>query len=175
MTALNFPASPSNGDTYENYVYDSADGVWKRVPPGLDLEELNDVTITSAAEGQALVYNGSAWVGGGIIITAPNYDVGVTSATNPSTYDLDFSGDTGLYSIAVDQDLTITSSNYRAGSIKTLKLGNGASDRNLSLPASWRFIGERPTVITASKVAILSITSFGTSEVECVASYIEEA
>jgi glutamine amidotransferase-like uncharacterized protein len=60
MTALDFPTSPSNGDTYENYVYDSTDGVWKRIASGIELNGISDVNIASAAE----VYNGSAWVNG---------------------------------------------------------------------------------------------------------------
>ena len=64
MTALDFPTSPSNGDTYQNYVYDSTDGVWKRFTAGVNLNDLGDVTLTSAAEGQTLVYNGTAWVNG---------------------------------------------------------------------------------------------------------------
>jgi len=32
MTALNFPATPSNGDEFEGYVYDSTLGVWNRKP-----------------------------------------------------------------------------------------------------------------------------------------------
>ena len=64
MTALNFPATPSDGDTFENYVYDSTDGVWKRIASGIELNGISDVNVTSAAEGQTLVYNGSAWVNG---------------------------------------------------------------------------------------------------------------
>lgn len=30
MTSLNFPASPTNGQVYENFTYDSALGVWKK-------------------------------------------------------------------------------------------------------------------------------------------------
>ena len=57
MTALNFPASPTNGQTYENYVYDGTDGVWKRVSPGGTLGNIDDVTIDSPADGESLVYD----------------------------------------------------------------------------------------------------------------------
>lgn len=30
MSVLNFPANPSNGDLYEDYVYDATNGVWNR-------------------------------------------------------------------------------------------------------------------------------------------------
>ena len=65
MTALNFPASPSNGDTYDNFVYDAAKGAWKlQTIAGNDLTDLNDVAITTPSDGQALVYDSSSgeWV-----------------------------------------------------------------------------------------------------------------
>lgn len=62
MTALNFPSSPSNGDVYENYVYDSTTGVWKRLPPGGEINGLDDVVVTSPSDGDSLVYNGTEWV-----------------------------------------------------------------------------------------------------------------
>ena len=30
MTALNFPDSPSNGDTYQGYTYNSTKGTWTK-------------------------------------------------------------------------------------------------------------------------------------------------
>jgi hypothetical protein len=62
MTALDFPDSPTNGQVYENYVYDSTAGVWKRLTPGGILNGLDDVNITTPADGQALVYNSGDWV-----------------------------------------------------------------------------------------------------------------
>lgn len=66
MTALDFPSSPSNGDIYENYVYDSTVGAWKRIASGIELGGISDVTITSPTDGQALVYDSatSTWVNG---------------------------------------------------------------------------------------------------------------
>lgn len=62
---LNFPASPSNGDTYDNFVYDGTKGAWKlQTLAGNDLTDLNDVVITTPSDGQALVYDSSSgdWV-----------------------------------------------------------------------------------------------------------------
>jgi len=62
MTSLNFPAAPSNGDTYDNFIYDSAKGVWKlQNLLGNDLDNLNDVTIDTPITGQALTYDGAEW------------------------------------------------------------------------------------------------------------------
>jgi hypothetical protein len=83
MTALDFPASPSNGDIYENYIYDGSKGVWRINPqtPGFDLESLTDTSITSPVDGQFLVYDTatSKWINddsaidnlGDVTITSP--------------------------------------------------------------------------------------------------------
>jgi hypothetical protein len=63
MTALNFPDSPTNGEVYEGYIYDSSDNVWNRLPeaPGINLENLGNVSGTPTA-GQKLVFDGTNWV-----------------------------------------------------------------------------------------------------------------
>jgi hypothetical protein len=56
MTALNFPSSPSNGDTYEDYVYDSTLGVWQR---NAEFDRTNfTVSPTQPSEPE----NGDVWL-----------------------------------------------------------------------------------------------------------------
>jgi hypothetical protein len=66
MTALDFPTSPSNGDTYENYVYDGAKAVWRINPqsPGFTLESLLDTSITTPADNEVLAYDNASgdWI-----------------------------------------------------------------------------------------------------------------
>jgi hypothetical protein len=58
MTSLNFPANPSNGDVYENFVYNAVKGVWKlQGVVANDLDDLNDVEIDSPSDNQILVYD----------------------------------------------------------------------------------------------------------------------
>jgi hypothetical protein len=64
MTALDFPASPTNGQVYENYVYDSTAEVWKRIASGIELNGISDVTITSATTDQLLRWSGTEWING---------------------------------------------------------------------------------------------------------------
>lgn len=87
MTALNFPTSPTNGDTYENYVYDSGDGVWKRTPEGGALGSLPDVTITTPLNEQALIYNTATgnWINAAV---AGGVEVSATAPAAPSAGDL---------------------------------------------------------------------------------------
>jgi len=108
--ALNFPANPNDGDTYDNFYWDDTAGIWRRQLSVTDLADLDskpindlddvdsgspsdediliynsgtgnwesgsvnnivaspelsaltDTTITSAADGEVLKYNGSSWL-----------------------------------------------------------------------------------------------------------------
>lgn len=100
MAALNFPASPSDGDTYDNFVYDATKGAWKlQTIAGNDLTDLNDVSIATPSDGQALVYDSSAgnWVN-------------ETPATT-----LDSLTDTNLSSLAEGQSLVYNGSEWVNG------------------------------------------------------------
>lgn len=117
MAAFDFPTSPSDGDTYQNYIYDATIGAWhinnqqenarftvsstapanpvtgdawfdntegityiyyhdgdtgQWVETGnpvlsyMNLDSLTDVNSSTAANGQALVYNGSEWIPGSV-------------------------------------------------------------------------------------------------------------
>ena len=94
MVALNFPTSPTNGDTYENYVYDSGDGVWKRTPEGGALGSLSDVTITTPLDEQALVYDTSTgnWINSDV---AGGVEIASTAPSSPSAGDLWWDSDNG--------------------------------------------------------------------------------
>lgn len=59
--ALNFPASPANGDRYESFVWDESIGAWQFTSQ-LTLNEIEDVTTPSPNEGDLLYYNGTQWV-----------------------------------------------------------------------------------------------------------------
>ena len=66
--AVNFPNSPSNGDSFTSggitYVYNSTDGAWASSTLASAIDTLSDVdTSTSApSTGQLLQWNGTNWV-----------------------------------------------------------------------------------------------------------------
>ena len=60
--ALNFPSSPTDGDIYDNFIWDATASVWR--PNRGRLATLRDVSITSPASGDYLYYNGTTWVNG---------------------------------------------------------------------------------------------------------------
>jgi hypothetical protein len=65
MTELNFPSSPTNGQTYAGYVYDSTKGVWNTAAVQANqLSDLSDVNSDTPTTDDSLVYDGTEWVPG---------------------------------------------------------------------------------------------------------------
>jgi hypothetical protein len=62
MVALNFPNSPSNGDVYQGYTYNSTKSVWEQNTVTPSLSGLFDVDVATKNTGDSLVYNGTKWV-----------------------------------------------------------------------------------------------------------------
>lgn len=104
------------------------------------------------------------------VVTADNYDIGLTTLNSDSVA-LNFSSDTGLYTRSAAGTITFTGSNYRAGAIKSVRIIAGGSSRTLNFPTNWVFVGQKPSTINANKTGILTVTSFGTTEADCVAAW----
>jgi hypothetical protein len=72
-------------------------------------------------------------------------------------------------------NLTVTGVSYTAGKSVTLRVVNGGTARDISFPADWKFVSFKPPSIAANKTGVLAVTSFGTSEADCVAAWAAEA
>jgi hypothetical protein len=116
-----------------------------------------------------------AWPGGASL-------VGPTGALQPAsgygtiTYaaqvTLDFAAlDKQMNTISLTGDLELLTSNLANGREVRLRLVNDATERTLTFPADWKFVGTKPATIPVSKVAILSIAAFGTTNADVVAAY----
>lgn len=68
-------------------------------------------------------------------------------------------------------DLELLSSNLANGREVRLRLVCDATGRTLTFPTDWKFVGTKPANIAASKVAILSLAAFGTTNADVVAAY----
>jgi len=106
-----------NTDTPKpGYVYDSSDDTWYPLA-GIaiqSLDGLTDVVISSAASGQALVYNGTNWVN-----TAETGDVSAVSAGTGITVT---NGTGPIPSIAIDTATTVDLSTAQTLTNKTINL-----------------------------------------------------
>jgi len=95
-----------------------------------------------------------------------------SSITYSSTVNLDLSSLHGQYrTINLTGDLTLTSSGQAAGRQVVIRLITDSTSRNLTFPADWVFVSEKPASIAAGKSAILSLTFFGTNNSDCIAAY----
>lgn len=90
------------------------------------------------------------------------------------TVNIDFSGDAIRTQGDLTGAITYTGSNYGAGRTVTIRVKNGGTLRTLAFPAGWRFLGAKPANIAASKVGVLTVTSFSTDEADCVAAWAVE-
>lgn len=110
MAALDFPASPDNGDVYEGFIYSSAKGVWRSLAVVQSLlDNLTDVTITSPADGDLLTYDdsGSLWTNSNNL-----YDATKLFLANPS-YSSNYSFETGyngftIGPVTIQSGVTVT-------------------------------------------------------------------
>lgn len=116
MTALDFPTGPSNGDIYDEYIYNSAKGAWLRIKDPVPAEKFfigeNAPTGPTAgqfwldsSDGIAYAYydDGSSaqWVQFGVGREGPTGPTGATGATGPT-------GEFDLYSFNAQTGTTYT-------------------------------------------------------------------
>jgi hypothetical protein len=105
------------------------------------------------------------------IVTTKNIAINVTTlATATGTQNLDFTSQ-GYLTHSITGNITYTASNYAEGKSLTIRITSDGTARNLTFPTNWVFVGAKPTSIAASKVAVLSVTSFGATEANTVAAY----
>lgn len=70
--------------------------------------------------------------------------------------------------------MTFNASSKIAGRSVTIYIDNtvgSPSNRNLNFNSDFKFVGEKPAVLAANKVAILSMTCFGVNNSDVVCSY----
>lgn len=92
--------------------------------------------------------------------------------TYAATVDLDMTALAGAFrTITLTGNITFTTSNRSAGEMVTLRIICDGTQRTLTFPVGWRFIGPKPANITASKVAVLTVMLFGTADTDGVAAY----
>lgn len=86
--ALDFPASPTDGQIFDKYQYDATTGVWRLTPvPVQTLGSLADVTETTPEDGQVLKYDGTEWSNQEVATNTDGNPGGriFAGATDPST------------------------------------------------------------------------------------------
>ena len=93
--------------------------------------------------------------------------------------DIDFSEDQLQTYPTLTGNVTFTTfQNIVAGKSKTIRLLADATDRECTFPSGIKWVGTAPTsnvhTVTASKYAIITFTSFGTTEAEIIGAFAVE-
>jgi len=106
-------------------------------------------------------------------VIAKNVTMNVASLATSGTIDLDFSAEGYKTMANITGTTTFTASNYAAGRTVTVRIINGSlsTTRTINFPAGWVFVGAKPANVAATLTGILTITSFGTTEADCVAAW----
>lgn len=92
------------------------------------------------------------------------------TTASPNSVPISFDRDR-VITLSATGTVTFTGSSYSEGQSATVRIVPGAASRTLTFPAGWVFVSIKPASIPANKTGILSITSFGTTEANCVAAW----
>jgi hypothetical protein len=76
-----------------------------------------------------------------------------------------------INTISLTGALELLTSNLANGREVRLRLVCDGTQRALTFPVDWKFVGTKPATIAASKVAILSLAAFGASNADVIAAY----
>jgi hypothetical protein len=88
-----------------------------------------------------------------------------------STLDVDFSL-AGLRTLTLTGDTIFSGSNGAAGRSVAVRMTASGADCLLTFPGAWVFVGAAaPSALADGKTAVLSLTSFGTTDAEVIAAY----
>jgi hypothetical protein len=97
-----------------------------------------------------------------------------STLTYAATTTFDCDGD-GFKTVTLTGNITFASSNRAAGRSVTIRIVGDSSSRTLTWPAGWKWIGAAaPSTLAANKVAVLTVTFFGTADSDAVAAYAVE-
>jgi len=147
MTALNFPSSPSDGDTFDNYIYDGTKAVWRIQPNIPDISSKFQVSATAPTN----PVNGEVWLNstdGNTYIYYVDGDssqwieIGGNTAPPPNISDLN---DVEIYEALDGQALVYDSASDQWVNGEGSGSGNAASD---SIQLNFNTISENYTFET---------------------------
>jgi len=115
--------------------------------------------------------NSSLLTVGGEILATNQIRTTVSTLGVTGSINIDIAGPSYLTQGSLTGNIIYTASNYAAGRSVTILVINGGTERTLDFPTNWRFISAKPSSILPNKNAILTITSFGTTEGDTAAAW----
>ena len=182
---------PFNTGGYQirDRLYVGADGALVATPPASGLvQAVGSVARVNSNTGTILVGIGAAMARVGFtgayadlsgapgVVTTSTAGLRAATSFSAITYGasvaLDFASlDAQYRTISLTGNLELTTSNLANGRTLVLRLVADGSQRTLTFPTDWKFLGTKPANIAASKMGVISITAFGTTNADVVAAY----
>lgn len=96
-----------------------------------------------------------------------------STLTQASPTEIDFDSD-DYRTLSLNGNVTFSTTNRGAPKTVTIKIICDGTNRTLTFPSDWVFVGTKPTQIAANKVGALTVTCFGSAETDLVAAYAEQ-
>jgi hypothetical protein len=139
--------------------------------------------LTGTTQAVNLLVTGTTQINNLLVTTSATINDGLTVGTEVTarTYTANVSTTSSAIDFATEafKTLTITAAttsftatNYGIGRSISTRITNGTTTSlALVFPAGWVFVGTKPTTIAGSKIGILTITSFSTTESQCIAAW----
>lgn len=135
----------------------------------------NDVVVSQRkADNSGFIQRNIVPVAGGFLqFDANKVPVGLALTTITYSATPNIATTANLQTIALTGNAAFTASGYAAGQYVTVRVVCDASNRTISFPATWVWVGSTaPTTLVANKVGVLSLIVFGTTEASVVASWV---
>ncbi len=109
-------------------------------------------------------------------IQANNFSTAVGFVTVNGTYTIDIPTSSGTVIVTADGNVTFNATGYSlyTGMPITIFVKSGGATRNLAFPSGWAWMVSKPTSLAANKIGILTIVSTGSTEADCVASWVAQ-
>ena len=168
------PAATGGGTT--NFL--RADGTWA-APAGAG----NVTKVGTPVNNQVGVWTGDGTLEGtsSLVFDGTSLTVGTKNVFPDAVSTLAYAASVNLdmdpalvsaKSVTLTGVMTLTTSNRAAGRQVVLRIVGDVSDRALTFPAGWKFLGgPAPVSMPANKTALLSIVAYGTLDTDIVAAF----
>lgn len=144
------------------------------VGPVFSADAANDVVLSQRNAGNTgFIQRNVVPVAGGFLqFDANKIPVGLALTTITYSATPNIATTANLQTIALTGNAAFTASGYAAGQYVTVRVVGDGSNRTVSFPATWVWVGSvPPTTLIANKVGLLSLVVFGTTEASVVASW----
>ena len=130
------------------------------------------IVATVLTVGSTLAVGSSLTIGSTLLVTGEATARTYTANVSTTSSAFDFATEAFKTLTITAATTSFTATNYGVGRSISTRITNGTTTSlALAFPAGWVFVGTKPTTIAGSKVGILTITSFSTTESQCIAAW----